>query len=373
MSLKILIVPDKFKGTLLANEVAQAIRVGWEKSRPRDRFDLLPMSDGGDGFGDVLRRVHGARPQKIATVNAAHEPIQATWWWDGKTKTAIIESAKIIGLAMLPPKKFHPYQLDTFGLGKVLQAAAKRGAKKCLVGIGGSATNDGGFGMARALGWRFLDGNGEELEQWIKLPRLMRICPPPRLQVPNTITVAVDVQNPLLGKRGCSQIYGPQKGLLPEDIPTADRMLKRLSQCVSQTDSQKTDLATTPGAGAAGGLGFGLMAFGGAEPQSGFEIFAAQSDLAKRISNSDLVITGEGALDQQTLMGKGVGQVAMLSKEIGVRCIGLAGIVTHPKKAKRLFFQTRALTDIADIEDAKRRPAALLQKIAAEVAASWIV
>ena len=121
------------------------------------------MSDGGEGFGEIISKLLGAKPRKIKTVDAAHQPIETIWWWEPKTKTAVIESAKIIGLAMLPSKKFHPFQLDTFGLGKVLLAAQKLGCRHCVIGIGGSATNDGGFGMARALGWKFFDGNGKQL------------------------------------------------------------------------------------------------------------------------------------------------------------------------------------------------------------------
>ena len=149
MPLKVLIIPDKFKGTLTAREAAETIARGWRKIRPEDTLELLPMSDGGDGFGEVMGKLINARIQTTPTVDAAHRPCQSQWWWEPKTKTAIIESARVIGLAMLPPGKFHPFALDTFGLGKVIQAAARKGAKRCLVGIGGSATNDGGFGMAR--------------------------------------------------------------------------------------------------------------------------------------------------------------------------------------------------------------------------------
>src|SRR5206468_11929707 len=145
MPLKVLIVPDKFKGTLTARAAADLIARGWGEARPQDSLELLPMSDGGDGFGEVLVRLLKLQERTIATLDAAHAPLQAKWWWDPKTRTAIIESAKIIGLALLPTKKFHPFDLDTFGLGAVLQAAADINARQCLMGIGGSATNDGGL------------------------------------------------------------------------------------------------------------------------------------------------------------------------------------------------------------------------------------
>ncbi len=158
--LRVLIVPDKFKGTLSAGAAAAAIARGWRKARPRDRLILLPMSDGGDGFGEVISGLLNAKPQTISAIDAARRPCAAHWWWEPKTRTAIIESAKLIGLAMLPPKEFHPYALDTAGLGAIIPALAAAGAKRCLAGIGGSATNDGGFGLARALGWEFLDRAG---------------------------------------------------------------------------------------------------------------------------------------------------------------------------------------------------------------------
>ncbi|MDB6024907.1 MAG: Glycerate kinase [Verrucomicrobiales bacterium] len=366
MSLRVLVVPDKFKGTLDSLKVAQAIAAGWKKSRPKDKLQLLPMSDGGDGFGEVLSAILGAKPQITQTIDAAHQPISATWWWEPKSKTAIIESAKVVGLAMLPPKKFHPFQLDTFGLGKLIEAAAKKGAKKCLVGIGGSATNDGGFGMARALGWKFTTEFGEEILAWTDLLQLHGICLPEDGDQFPEVVVAVDVKNPLLGPKGCSNIYGPQKGLRSKDVQVADEKLKRLARVVGE--SLQLEFAKMPGAGAAGGLGFGLMTFLGARPESGFEIFAQHADLENRIRNADLVITGEGALDKQTLMGKGVGQVALLAKKLGVPCIGIAGVVTEPQKAKKLFGETRGLVEITTVEKAKKETARYLERLAEEIA-----
>ena len=144
MPLRILLIPDKFKGTLSAGAAARAIAKGWHKARRQDSLDLLPMTDGGDGFGEVMSVLLCARIQRLGTVDAAHRPCSARWWWEPRTKTAIIESAAIVGLAMLPPGRFHPFELDTFGLGAVLRAAAAKGARRCLMGIGGSATNDGG-------------------------------------------------------------------------------------------------------------------------------------------------------------------------------------------------------------------------------------
>src|SRR5437867_6385695 len=212
MPLNVLIVTDKFKGTLNAQAAAELIALGWREARPQDRLELLPMSDGGDGFGEVLVRLLKLEERTIATLDAAHTPLQAKWWWDPGTSTAIIESAGIIGLALLPAKKFHPFDLDTFGLGAALQAATDIGARHCLTGIGGSATNDGGFGVARSLGWQFLDEREHLIERWTELDRLNRVRPPTAAATAAlqkmTVTVAVDVQNPLLGAAGASRIYG---------------------------------------------------------------------------------------------------------------------------------------------------------------------
>ena len=204
--MNVLICPDKFKGTLTAGEAAEAIACGWKKARPQDRLKLVPVSDGGDGFGAIMAQMLGAKPVKLKTVNAAHEPIDTFWWWEPKSNTAIIESAGIIGLAMLPRDKFHPFALDTFGLGAALLAAANKGAKQALVGIGGSATNDAGFGLARALGWKFLDRSGCEIIAWLTLDRLAKIDRPAGRPIIPSITVAVDVKNPLLGANGCSRV-----------------------------------------------------------------------------------------------------------------------------------------------------------------------
>ncbi|HET6246716.1 MAG TPA: glycerate kinase, partial [Tepidisphaeraceae bacterium] len=204
--MRVLIVPDKFKGTLTAHQAARAIRDGWRTVRRRDSFTLLPMSDGGDGFGAVLSSLLKARRRNIRTLDAAHRPHPAVWWWQAAEKLAIVESAKVIGLATLPARAFHPFQLDTAGLAKILKAAANAKARHCVIGIGGSATNDGGFGMARALRWQFLDSAGNELDEWWKLRDLATICRP-TAALKLRISVAVDVRNPLLGHQGCSRVY----------------------------------------------------------------------------------------------------------------------------------------------------------------------
>ncbi len=368
--MKVLIAPVKFKGTLAAADVARAIAAGWRRVRPDDELDLLPICDGGDGFGEAASGLLTAKPERVKTVDAAHRPCEATWWWDAESKTAVIESARIIGLAMLPPGKFHPFELDTLGLGAVFEAVKSRGAKKILIGIGGSATNDGGFGLALATGWKFVDHHRHPIVRWTELYRVTAIHVP-EIRPGGEVVVAVDVQNPLLGDAGATRIYGPQKGIRPEDFDLAERCLAQMARIVGLELGK--DFSRTPGAGAAGGLGFGLMAFLGARPESGFDLFARHAELSQRLKNADVVITGEGALDPSSAMGKGVGELARLCGEQKIPCIGLAGSVARVPEVERLFAATFSLTDLAPVEEAKSNPSKWLEESAARAASAPVV
>src|SRR4051812_16749537 len=368
--MRVLVCPDKFKGTLTASEAARAIASGWKRSRPDDPLELLPMSDGGDGFGELLSQLLGAAPQVVRALDAAHRPCSATWWWHAPTHTAIVESAQVIGLAQLPAGKYHPFELDTEGLGLLLHEVVATGARKCLIGIGGSATNDGGFGMARALGWQFFNTHEEKIDRWTELHALAEVRPPEKIEIFDELIVAVDVQNPLIGESGCTRVYGPQKGLRPSDFEFAERCLGRLADLLAKELHRAC--ADVPGAGAAGGLGFGLNCFAGGQLAPGFALFAEQSKLSDRIAAADLVLTGEGSLDGSTLMGKGVGELAVMCQSRHVPCIGLAGVVPQPEKAARLFKQTHALTpDFTSMENAMANPADSLEKLATRAAAEW--
>lgn len=367
----VLIVPDKFKGTLTAQAAAEAMARGWRAIRPDDTLDLVPMSDGGDGFGEVLGGLLGAELRHTRTVDAAQRPLDAAWWWCPRAPmpTAIIESARVIGLAMLPKGRFHPFDLDTFGLGAVLRAAADAGARRCLVGIGGSATNDAGFGLARALGWQFHNDHEESISRWTQLNHLSSIRPPHQPRLFEELIVAVDVQNPLLGPEGCSRVYGPQKGLTDQDFDYAESCLGRLAEIARR--QFQVDHAAVPGAGAAGGLGFGLMSFLGGQFQPGFTIFADAAQLEARLRRANLVLTGEGALDRQTIMGKGVGEIAVAARRANLPCLGLAGVVPDPAAARTLFTDALALVDLTDKASAIREPALWLERLASRAAANW--
>lgn len=368
--MNVLIIPDKFKGTLTSAAAAEAMGRGWARMRPQDTLVSLPMSDGGDGFGEVMGQLLDAERRSAATVDAARRPRAAAWWWHAPSHTAIVESAQVIGLALLPRGQFHPFALDTFGLGAVVRTAAVTGARRCLVGIGGSATNDGGFGLARALGWRFLDAGGQEIVAWTDLPRARSLVPPSQPIAFEELIVAVDVQNPLQGPQGCTRVYGPQKGLRPEDFPLAEDCLERLAELVNR--SQGRDVASEPGAGAAGGLGFGLRSFAGARLEPGFARYAQTANLRERFKQVQLVITGEGAIDESSLMGKGVGEVARLCRELGVPCIGLGGLVAEAARAGECFAVLRGLApELTTADDAQRRAGYWLEELAAQTAREW--
>jgi len=361
--MKVLIAPDKFKGTLSARDATEAIARGWQLARPKDTITMLPISDGGDGFGELMSEAIGAKPQSIKTADAVHRPCISNWWWEAKSKTAIIESARVIGLAMLPPGRFHPFDLDTSGLGKLISAANQRGAKRIILGIGGSATNDGGFGLARALDWKFLDAAGRLITDWTELHKLASVCAPRQRNYGNII-VAVDVTNPLLGARGATRIYGPQKGLRPEELARVEKNLRRLA-AISKGGKR---LASLPGSGAAGGLGFGLATFCDAKLRPGFALFATQANIRRQIRKADLVITGEGAIDRSTIMGKGVGELARLCRTEKIPCIGLGGHIQPTRQHQRLFSRLHALKELTTSEEARTDAAFWLEQLAQRTA-----
>jgi glycerate 2-kinase len=372
-AVRVLICPDKFKGTLTATAAAEAIAAGWREARPNDVLDLLPISDGGDGFGALLGHHLGAREQTCDTVDAAHRPVRASWWWIPRPRVAIVESARIIGLAMLPPGRFHPVDLDTFGLGVVLRQVGACRPRTILVGIGGSATNDAGFGMARALGWRFLDAGGNAITRWPELARLERIVGFSSAYRPGAITVAVDVENPLLGPTGSTRVYGPQKGLRPQDFLPAERALQRVIDVLRNQRRPEARGATRAGAGAAGGLGFGLGAFLRATLEPGFDIFARATGFQARMRDAGVVVTGEGAIDTTTVrMGKGVGRVARLCRQVRKPCLGLAGLVQLAGRSVAPFTRVFGIAPgLTSADEARAQAARWLTVLARQAATAW--
>jgi len=367
--MRVLIAPDKFKGTLTAHEAAAAMARGWKRARPQDELVLLPISDGGDGFGEVFAEFINAKPVRTITVDAAGRRCVARWWWAASSRTAIVESARVIGLAMLSAGRFHPFEMDTRGLAQVLRAAAKRGARQCIVGIGGSATNDGGFGLATGLGWKFFNRRGDIIRNWTGLNELVRCEAPVKRNWPRRITVAVDVRNPLLGRQGSTRVYGPQKGVRADQFVRAEICLRQLAKVMRLKLGRNA--AREPGAGAAGGLGFGLVAFAGAKLEPGFELVARTVKLDAQLRRADLVVTGEGSLDRSTWMGKGTGELAARCRAMGRPCVALGGQLSHRRTLAARFAFLGALTDLTSPElalaDAGKWLEALSERAASDI------
>lgn len=323
--MKVVIAPDSFKESLSAAEVAAAIGRGWARVFPQAELLLLPMADGGEGTVDALLASLGGERRELQARGPLGEPITAHWGLltDG---SAAIEVASASGLHLIDPARRDVCRASSRGSGEVLLAALDAGATRIILGLGGSATNDGGAGLLQALGARLLDAQGQELEPGgAALAGLARIdlSQLDRRLSEVEILVAADVDNPLCGPRGASAIFGPQKGASPYDVDLLDAALGHFASCAAQALGK--DWQHEAGVGAAGGLGFALKAFLGASFCPGIQLVARIAGLAEALVGADLLITGEGRLDSQTLHGKTPVGVAAIAKQAGVPVIALAG------------------------------------------------
>ena len=331
--MRILVAPDKFKGSLGAAEVAEHIAAGLRDVLPDADIKTLPIGDGGEGTASVICSAAGGRWHTCAAHDPLGNEIEARYCTIASGDTAVMEMSEVAGLWRVPEHLRNPEIASSQGVGEMLLAAA--GATSIIVGLGGSATNDGGFGLAQALGYRFFDSDGHELGRSVtELLRLEGIARPPQLRLPE-ITAAVDVRNPLLGSVGATRMFGPQKGASAEQIETIELALGRLADVVTREFG--LELRDMPGSGAAGGLGFGLMAFCGAEVRSGFDVVAEQIGLEAAVRKADIVITGEGRLDAQTLQGKGPAGVARLARACGKRVYAIVGDFDEGAGLRELF------------------------------------
>ena len=358
---RILIAPDKFKGSLSAHAAAEAIARGLRTVWPDAHLDLAPIADGGEGFAESLAVALGAGWVNVASEDALGRPIVGRYARLPEQNLAILEMSEASGLHRIAQHELAPLRADTFGTGVLIAHAAAHGARRILVGLGGSATTDGGAGMARALGYRFLDERGRELSTSPKeLPSLAHIKRPATLLLPE-ILAACDVQNPLLGPRGTANVYGPQKGSDTARVEMLERAMSRLADvCAADLGCDHRDV---PGAGAAGGLGFGLLTFCNAQIRPGFDMIAEALHLESRIAAADLIVTGEGRIDEQTLDGKGPAGIAALARKAGKRVIAFGGSVAAPAEEAGIF---DALVPIADrpltIGEAMTETASLLER-----------
>jgi glycerate 2-kinase len=321
--MKILIAPDSFKGSLSATEAAAAMARGIQNVAPDADLIEVPIADGGEGTVEAFVRACNGTLQQVTVRGALGAPVHAAWGLL-PDNTAVVEIAAAVGLTLLQPEQRDPFRGTTEGVGHLLRAVMDAGIKRVIIGLGGSATNDGGTGMLRALGARFLDHAGGELQTDVASLRDLASIDSsgldPRLQKLD-ILVASDVDNPLCGANGCTAVFGPQKGISREDMPKLDAALARYAQVALQTTGR--DAALQPGAGAAGGLGAALLYFTGARIMPGIEVVLDTVRFDELLAQSDLVLTGEGRTDSQTLHGKvplGVARRARLQK-VPVVCI----------------------------------------------------
>ena len=326
--MKIVIAPQGFKGNLTALEVAQAIEKGIKRVVPDATTTIKPMADGGEGTVQALVDATGGEIMVTEVTDPLGGRVNAHWGILNDKVTAVIEMASASGLPLVPPEKRNPLVTTTYGTGELIRAALDRDCHKLIIGIGGSATNDGGAGMAQALGAKLLDAKGEELAfGGAALTRLEHI------DVSNLdsrlanfeVTLASDVNNPLCGPRGASAIYGPQKGATPETVKQLDAALAHYADVIKK--DLDIDFRDVPGAGAAGGLGLRLIVFLKAKTIPGIDVVIKATNLVDALKDADLVFTAEGRIDRQSAMGKVPTGVALKAKEFGSPVIALAGEV----------------------------------------------
>ncbi|MDA3732139.1 glycerate kinase [Niameybacter massiliensis] len=331
--MKIVVAIDSLKGSLTSIEAGNAIKQGILNIDHTAQVIIKPLADGGEGTAQALVSGMGGSMQTLEVTGPLKERVNARYGMLEGHETAIIEMAEAAGLPLVPMNDRNPLYTTTYGVGEIIRKCIEEGCRKFIVGIGGSATNDAGIGMLMALGFKFIDINGQEvgqggqgLEQIVGidtskvLPEL-REC---------EFKIACDVDNPLYGENGAAAIYGPQKGATPEMVERLDQGLRNFAEVVKTFKQQ--DFSQVPGAGAAGGLGFGFMAFLNGKLESGIQIILKEIKLEEDLKDADLVITGEGRLDNQTAMGKAPIGVAKLAKKYNLPVLGFAGALANEAK-----------------------------------------
>jgi glycerate kinase len=382
--MRILIAPDKFKGALNARDAAENIAKGLLDVLPDAQIEVVPMADGGEGTAEAICDARGCSWLKCK----AHDPLgresDARYGWIDQEKLAVMEMSEAAGMRRLSESERDPIRATTFGVGEMILDATKRGANEIIVGLGGSATNDGGFGMARALGYRFFSDAKELTGAVSNLQSLTKIEPPvvagvppanstmqpARLPLQLNIIAAVDVKNPLLGENGATRVFGPQKGASKSDRDNLERALTRLADIVAT--QLGFEYRNEPGAGAAGGLGFGLLSFCGATIRPGFEVVAEAVGLEPKMKDADLVITGEGSLDRQTLEGKTPAGVARLARKLRKPVFAIVGRACEDRELREIFdgIYQNTRPGMSEKENMKRA-AELLRENARELAETF--
>lgn len=327
--MKIVVSMDSFKGSLASLEAGNAVKAGILKAIPDAEVLVRPLADGGEGTAEALTLGMGGSMEVIEVTGPLGKKVRCSYGILEESKTAIVEMAGAAGLTLLPESDRNPLYTTTYGVGEVLRDAILKGCRHMIVGIGGSATNDGGIGMLQALGFGMLDKNGRQVSPGAAgLSELAMICDNnviPELKE-CTFRIACDVTNPLCGEHGSSAVYGPQKGATPEMVKVMDFWLEKYAR-LSAEKYQKAD-SEYPGAGAAGGLGFAFLTYTNAALESGIRIVLEETKLEHYVKDADFVVTGEGRLDGQTVFGKAPVGVAAIAKKYGKPVVAFAGSVT---------------------------------------------
>jgi|UniRef100_A8GAV6 glycerate kinase len=372
---KVVIAPDSFKESLSAMAVAEAIERGFRQIYPQVQYVKLPMADGGEGTVDSMVAATGGEIVRVEVTGPLGQPVSAFYGLLGEGETAVIEMAAASGLHLAPKGQRDPRITTSYGTGELILAALERGVKTIILGIGGSATNDGGAGMMQALGARLLDDQQQPLPPGgAALARLAQIdlsAVDPRLQQVS-VTAACDVDNPLCGPHGASAVFGPQKGATPEMVTQLDAALSHFGSLLQQATGR--EVLNAPGAGAAGGMGAALLGMLNARLRPGIEIVIETLRLEEALRDADLVITGEGRLDSQSIHGKTPIGVARVAKRHGLPVIGIAGSlskdyqVVHQHGIDAAF---SVLDRVVTLEEALTDAADNLEVTARNVAAVW--
>lgn len=332
--MKVVIAIDSLKGSLSSMEAGMAIKDGILAAKPDAEVIVKPLADGGEGTTDAL--IEGMNGERIdlTVTGPMHTPVDAYYGYLKDTNTAVMEMASAAGITLVPDSEKNPLLATSYGVGEMINDAIQRGCRNFIIGIGGSVTNDGGIGMLKALGVRFLDENGEDAgeggQTLAKVARIDVSGMNPLLKECH-IQVACDVNNPLCGENGSTYVYGPQKGVTEDMKKTLDEAMAHFARVTSET--LENDYMNTPGAGAAGGLGYAFLAYTGAALTPGIELILDAVGLEEELSGADVVVTGEGRLDFQTAMGKAPVGVARLAKKYNAKVIAFAGSVTKEATA----------------------------------------
>lgn len=332
--MKVVIAIDSLKGSLSSMEAGTAIKDGILAAKPDAEVIVKPLADGGEGTTDAL--IEGMNGERIdlTVTGPMHTPVDAYYGYLKDTNTAVMEIASAAGITLVPDSEKNPLLATSYGVGEMINDAIQRGCRNFIIGIGGSVTNDGGIGMLKALGVRFLDENGEDAgeggQALAKVARIDVSGMNPLLKECH-IQVACDVNNPLCGENGSTYVYGPQKGVTEDMKKTLDEAMAHFARVTSET--LENDYMNTPGAGAAGGLGYAFLAYTGAALTPGIELILDAVGLEEELSGADVVVTGEGRLDFQTAMGKAPVGVARLAKKYNAKVIAFAGSVTKEATA----------------------------------------